>query len=209
MNDLLELKGRLESSKYKGIIDFSIAKSKEIKSSDLIKLKKDLERLNEYWKDKIIIPGALVSVYYNRVIPKSARLKGFFSVGSEPSNNYVRGVRFSDINDKKHIITYYIEKNTLKKSIDRINALIDITNDGFDGVINSENFKLIDKKESLLKKHNIAKSVFKKYITDLIDIEKFDVYENEDIVDEAKSYITIFDTGINIVELMQRLGLHI
>ena len=117
------------------------------------------------------------------------------------------GVRFSDINDKKHIITYYIDKNILDKSIDRINALINITKEGFDGVINSENFKSIGKKESLLKKHNMAKSVFKKYITDLIDIEKFDVYENDDIVDEAKSYITIFDTGINIVELMQRVGL--
>ena len=53
-----------------------------------------------------ILSGALISVYYNRVIPKSSRLKGFFSKGSEHSNNYVRGVRFSDVNDKKHIITY-------------------------------------------------------------------------------------------------------
>ncbi len=207
MNDLLELKGRLESSKYKGPINYSIAKSKEVKSDDLIKLKKDLERLNEFWKDKTIIPGALVSVYYNRVIPKSSRLKGFFSIGSEPSNNYVRGVRFSDIKNKKHIITYYIDKKTLNKSIERINILIDIINNGFDGVINSENFSLIDKKETLLKKHNMVKSAFKKYVTDLIDIEKFDVYENGDVIDEVKSYITIFDTGINIVELMNRIGL--
>ena len=207
MNDLLELKGRLEAAPYSGPVVTNLPRTKKIESKNLSKLKLDLERLNNFWQKENILSGALISVYYNRVIPKSARLKGFFSKGSEPSNNYVRGVRFSDINDKKHIITYYISKEILKESILRIELLIDIINKYFDGIMDTEKLKSLDYDETPLIGYKISKSAFKKYITDMVDIEKFDLYENNDIINEKKSYITIFDTDIDIVNLMQKIGL--
>ena len=207
MNDLLELKGRLEPAPYSGPVGTNLAKTKKVESINLLKLKADLERLSIFWEGENILSGALISVYYNRVIPKSARLKGLFSKGSEHSNNYVRGVRFSDVNDKKHIITYYIGKETLKESISRIDLLIKIIDGYFDGVVDSEKLNSLDKDETPLKLFKISKSAFKKYITDMVDIEKFDLYENNDIVDEKNSYITIFDTDISIVNLMQKIGL--
>jgi len=207
MNDLLELKGKLEPAPYTGPIGTNLSKTKKIESINLLKLKADLERLNVFWEGENILSGALVSVYYNRVIPKSARLKGLFSKGSEHSNNYVRGVRFNDVDDKKHIITYYIGKDTLKKSITRIELLIKILDSFFDGVIDADKLNFLDKDETPLKPFKISKSAFKKYITDMVDIEKFDLYENNDIVDEKNSYITIFDTDISIVNLMQKIGL--
>ena len=207
MNDLLELKGRLEPAPYSGPVGSNLAKNKKIESATLLKLKTDLERLSVFWEGEKILSGALISVYYNRVIPKSARLKGLFSKGSEHSNNYVKGVRFSDINDKKHIITYYISKDILKKSISRIDLLIKIIDRYFDGVVDNEKLNSLDKDEAPLKQFKISKSAFKKYITDMVDIEKFDLYENNDIINEKNSYITIFETDISIVNLMQKIGL--
>ena len=207
MNDLLELKGRLESAPYSGPVVTNLAKTKKVESSILLKLKSDLERLNNFWQKESLLPGALISVYYNRVIPESARLKGLFSSGSEPSNKYIRGVRFSDINDKKHIITYYISKDILSKSILRIDMLIKIIDNFFEGNIDSEKLKTIDKDDSPLKGFNLSKSAFKKYVTDMVDIEKFDLYQNNDIVDEKNLYITLFDTDINISNLMQKIGI--
>lgn len=208
MNDLLELRGKLEPAPYSGPVVDSLPASKKIEVDKLIKLKADLERLNNFWKEEEILSGALVSVYYNRVIPKSSRLKIFFSNGSEPSNNYVKGVRFSDINDKKHIITYYISKEVLAKSILRLEKLITMINLHFEGEIDNNKLKSLGKNDSLFNEYKISMSAFKKYITDMVDIEKFDLYENNDVINEKNSYITIFDTDMNIVNLMQKIGLN-
>lgn len=207
MNDLLELKGRLEKGDYTGSVVLNLPVKKEVRSTQLLKLLSDLERLERFWQDKSVLPGALVSVYYNRTIPKSSRLKGFFSKGSEPSNEYVRGVRFNNANDKKHIITYYIEKRILRESAKRISLLIKIIDDCFEGIIDAKKMELLDKNGVLLKKYKISKSTFKKYVIDLVDVEKFDVYRNDDVVGEKKSYITIFDTDVKIETLMERIGL--
>lgn len=207
MNDLLELKGKLESSKYTGTVIVQLPTTKTISTKILIKLKSDLERLEKFWRDKSVIPGALISVYYNRVIPRSSRLKSLFSVGSEPSNDYVKGVRFSDVNDKKHIITYYIGKDTLKKSISRIELLINILENSFDGIIDAGKLALVDKDDTILEKYKISKSAFKNYITDMVDIDKFDLYENNDNIDGKNSYITVFNTDVKITDLMQKIGL--
>jgi len=207
MNDLLELKGRLETAPYSSPVVTNLPVSKKVESKDLLKLKSDLERLSNFWQGENILSGALISVYYNRVIPKSSRLKGFFSKGSEHSNNYVRGVRFSDVNEKKHIITYYISKDVLRESIMRIDLLIQIIDQYFDGVVDADKLSSLDKDETPLKKYKISKSAFKKYVTDMVDIEKFDLYENNDVIKEKNSYITIFDTDLDIVNLMQKIGL--
>lgn len=207
MNDLLELKGRLETAPYSSPVVTNLPVSKKVESKDLLKLKSDLERLSNFWQGENILSGALISVYYNRVIPKSSRLKGFFSKGSEHSNNYVRGVRFSDVNEKKHIITYYISKDVLRESIMRIDLLIQIIDEYFDGVVDADKLSSLDKDETPLKKYKISKSAFKKYVTDMVDIEKFDLYENNDVIKEKNSYITIFDTDLDIVNLMQKIGL--
>lgn len=207
MNDLLELKGRLETAPYSSPVVTNLPVSKKVESKDLLKLKSDLERLSNFWQGENILSGALISVYYNRVIPKSSRLKGFFSKGSEHSNNYVRGVRFSNVNEKKHIITYYISKDVLRESIMRIDLLIQIIDEYFDGVVDADKLSSLDKDETPLKKYKISKSAFKKYVTDMVDIEKFDLYENNDVIKEKNSYITIFDTDLDIVNLMQKIGL--
>lgn len=78
MNDLLELKGTLNYANINVKIDPSFKKNQKVTTSDLEKLIRDLEKQQEYWKDKNIIPGVLISVYYNRTIPKSSRIKFLF-----------------------------------------------------------------------------------------------------------------------------------
>ena len=121
MNDLLELKGTLEFDKNESKPNPQLPSNKTISSTVLKKLLKDLNGLNNFWSYQNIVSGALISVYYNRVIPKSSRIKSFMSERSESSNTYIRGVRF-DGDNKKHIITYYISKKTLNKCIKTIES---------------------------------------------------------------------------------------
>ena len=150
MNDLLELKGSLEFAKNESKPNPQLPSNKTISSHILRKLLKDLSVLKDFWSSQDIISGALISVYYNRVIPKSSRIKLFMSERSENSNTYIRGVRF-DADDKKHIITYYISKKVLNKCIKTTESLIDIIDTYYGGIIDNEKIKSISGKELLLK----------------------------------------------------------
>lgn len=207
MNDLLELKGELQSSKFDGLVVPSWPKYKSITCKEIDSYISDLKRLNNYWKDKNIISGVLISVYYNRIIPKSSRIKGLFSNSIEPSNNYVKGVKFSSLDDKKHIITYYISKELLMKSIQRLQNVNLIISENFNGIMNYDQFESVKIQTKLFDKYGISKSAFQKYIKDLLDIEKFDLYENKDSVSDDNLYITLFDTNTEISEIMDKIGI--
>ena len=207
MNDLLELKGRLDSSPNISKPNPQLPSKKILTKTQLENMLNDLINLDIYWNKQNIISGALISVYYNRVIPKSSRIKVFMSQRSENSNDYIRGVRFGD-NNKKHIITYYISKNTLKKCIKVMQLLVDILDNEFNGSIDNEKLKLVSKNSRFLKKYNLSMSSFKNNLIDLVDIERFDVYKNTDNIDNEKSFITLFNTEININDLMNKLGIN-
>lgn len=207
MNDLLELKGSLEFAKNESKPNPQLPSNKTISSHILKKLLKDLSVLKDFWSSQDIISGALISVYYNRVIPKSSRIKLFMSERSENSNTYIRGVRF-DADDKKHIITYYISKKVLNKCIKTTESLIDIIDTYYGGIIDNEKIKSISGKEKFLIQHGFSKSSFKNYVIDLVDIEKFDLFRNNDKILKENGYITLFNTELNINELMSKMGIN-
>ena len=206
MNDLLELKGKLETKKFSGNIELSLLSNESITTKHLIELKKDLERLLVYWNDKNIIDGTLISAYYNRTISKSSRISKFFSKYNEESNEYIRGVRFNNITEQKHIITYFVPKPLLKDLITRIDVLTNVIDTYFNGKIDTSNFNKIEDKH--LKKYNISKTKFKTYIKDLVEVEKFDVFVNNDLI-ENNAYITLFNTdnNDNIHSILEKLGI--
>lgn len=207
MNDLLELKGKFESGSYSGSVNEQLPANKVISLEILKSLYSDLIRLKEYWNKQTIIPGVLISVYYNRVIPKSSRIKGFLSKTSENSNNYVKGVRFSSTAEKKHIITYYIEKETLNTCIRRLEILMDIIVNEFNGLMNSENMTDLMKMKKVINKSGISKTMLKRYYIDLVDIEKFDIYQNNDVIENKNSYITLFDTDLPLDDILNKIGI--
>lgn len=207
MNDLLELKGTLEYDGNHSSVQSSIPEGKLITSKHLRKLSSDLDKLVLYWNNQDVLKGALISVYYNRIIPKSRRIQKFMSEHSEESNQYIRGVRFEGT-EKKHVITYYISKTKLKKCIDILNSLIDILDNNFSGVMNNDKLSNISGNEKFLSAYNFSKSSFKTNMIDLIDIDKFDVYKNDDNIVKNDSYITFYKTELNISELMTKLGIN-
>lgn len=205
MNDLLELRGDLESKQNSSSFILRFPNNKKITVSMLRRLEEDLTRLSEYWHNETILPGILISVYYNRVIPKSSRISRLFSKNSESPDMYIRGVRFDDSDGKKHIITYYLSKDIFEKSIEKIRLVIQIIEMEFNGVLDSEKFDKITRKTKFLQKYSINQSLLKTLILDFLDIEKFDVYHNVDKIDDKNMYITLFDTGMAIEELMNKL----
>ncbi len=207
MNDLLELKGELEHDKNRNSFGLSWPKNKQITCNEIDYYITNLERLKTFWQNNNIISGSLISVYYNRVIPKSSRLEKLFSENNASSNDNIRGVRFSNSENKKHIITYHISKETLSKSVKILRTVRSILSDKFNGFMDNVKFEIANKLNTLREEYNMSKTLFRYYIKELLDIEKFDLYQNDDPISNNNLFITFFNTGTKISEIMNKLGI--
>lgn len=209
MNDLLQLKGTFEQASGKnkpGPPNLPAGKS-----VDVLKLKKlydDLERLRNFWNREKLFPGALISVYYNKVAAKSNRINGLLSKGGIRANSSIVGVRFTDDVSPKHIITHYVPMEILDESIARLKATIDIMDRDFHGVITYDIIENINKKKLVFEPLSIKRTNFLNVIVDAYYVEKFDILVGEiDLKDD--SIITIYKTDIKAIQLMERLGINL
>jgi hypothetical protein len=110
MNDLINLKGKFnQKSRSPGFGPKKLKKGTSVSIDKLVRLQKDLLRLHKFWMNEKFLEGALISIFYKRVIPKSKRVQGYFSKGSHNPTDSIVGARFIETNKKKkHVITHYI-----------------------------------------------------------------------------------------------------
>ncbi len=210
MNNTLQLKGTFtqapNNSKGGGA---KLPASATVDISKLNKLLNDLSRLYDYWSTNTVLPGALISVYYNKVAAKSNRTKALFDAES------IVGARFYDEDTSpKHIITHYVPIDTISEAMSNLNECIAILSKEFNDEISTIDFdnKIKDVPNNVdkifRKKQAIAKTLFKQIIVDAYYVDKFDI-----LIDTTKlnddSIITIFDTKTNTVDLMNRIGINI
>lgn len=212
MNDLIQLKGNFnQKSNTSRPGTPSLPNGAVIKIEHLKKLCSDLERLNNFWNEDTLIDGALVSIHYTRVVPKSRRVNGFMSIGSTSANSSIRGARFHNNGKKrKHIITHYIPYHTLNESIDRTRKSIQIISDLFDSQVTSKDIlpNSINEKKINFEKYGIAKTNFLNIVVDSHFVEKFAIPENKGAFEE-NSIITIFETKLETKLLLEKIGIDI
>ena len=119
MNNILTLRGNkfIQEKRNGGGGPIKLSNNLIVKLSRLKDLHESLIKVKKTWGDNKIIDGVLVSVYYDRIIAKSNRINGYLNGGTnfEPTHTVV-GAKFNS--DKtKHIITHYISRDILDKTI--------------------------------------------------------------------------------------------
>jgi len=206
MNSLIRLKGPLNEKKNlstPGQSTFSANKSTNVEK--LLSLKRQLETLYDQWKDNQIFDGALVSVVYDRVVPKSKRIKTLLSKGAELSNNSIKGAKFSE-DGNKHVITHFVELDTISNNIKKINKTISIIRECFGDYIDNNGLKDIDKYRKNIEKKDISKSTFINVVTDACNVESFITLDNTKNID-LDSILNLYDINIPIDSLMSKIGI--
>ena len=212
MNNTLQLKGTFtqapNNSKGGGA---KLPAKTSVNLEKLNKLLNDLNRLYNYWVENTILPGALISVYYNKVAAKSNRIKGLLDSTS------IVGARFYDETiEPKHIITHFVRLEAILAAINNIIESISIMEKYFDGEVSSVDFdnkilnnpKNIDKIFHKIKNQTITKTLFKQIIVDAYYVDKFDILiDTSNLKDN--SIITIFDTNTSTIDLMNKIGINI
>ena len=117
MNNILELKGkRFVQADTPGNGGGPAMNGRIIVTCEHIsKLESKLQLITRFWElEKKPFQGALISVYYNKIVAKSNRIAGLLKGAN--SNFSIVGAKFND-EKTKHIITYYVGIEDLKQSI--------------------------------------------------------------------------------------------
>lgn len=221
MNNILELKGKFESKSREGGSGFPKLPSKKdskVTIEHLEHLKRQLSNLKEFWSKEQYVDGGLISIFYDRVLAKSNRVSLFFSNGKIKSNDTIVGAKFSE--EYKHIITHHVTIDMIQDAIDYLNSSINVIKENISTVeitkkdveiigskdIKEEDVDKIHLKEIKFENYNISKSNFLFTVVDSYYIEKFDILQNEDILEES-SIITIYDIKKDAINIMKSIGL--
>ncbi len=205
MNSLIQLKGTLNEKKSFGKPGpATIPKSSIVSLENIDSLISDLEQLYKDWEKDDILAGALVSVFYKRVVPKSKRIKTLLSKKSESSNDSIVGAKFSD--DNKHIITHFVDLETININIEKLKKAKIIVNNVFNGKVDSDDLNNIKTYQKQIEKYDLSKSLFGDIISDVDIVNKFGTIDNSDLIDED-SIINYFDTKNSIKDIMNKLNI--
>lgn len=209
MNELLQLKGSFEqiSGKNKPGPP-KLPKNTSVKVQHLEKLKRDILSLKEFWQNESYLNGALVSVFYNDVIAKSNRIKGFLSKSKITANSTIVGAKFEGADKKKHVITHYVSMDILDETLTRVNSTIDIINKDYRGEISFDDVEKINNKTVYYNHKSIAKTNFLRIVVDSHYIEKIGVINDVDKV-MNNSIVTLYKTDESTKKLLNKIGIDI
>lgn len=208
MNNILKLKGTFTQKSHPNnfgpikLSDDSIVTSKDIQN-----IINDIEKINNYWNGKNrYISGIIFSAYYKRIIPKTKRIVSLLKCDSIDMNERIVGARFSD--DKTyHIITYYVPRESIDKSIKNLQIVKDIVSQNFNHEIRSTDCENIDKKINF-SNYKISKTNFLHLIVDISNINKLVTEENNKVTNED-TIISIYKTEKNVYKIMNELNVEI
>lgn len=208
MNNVLELKGkRFVQARRNGSGGGKAINGKiEVTTEHLLRLKVQLKQIKEFWdKETKPFEGALVSVYYNKIVAKSNRVAAIFK-GTD-SNDAIVGAKFSE-DKSRHIITYFLDENDLLKSIELISTVANILSEKFSGKMDKSIFE--DKNilnSTTFKDYSISMSTFKTVIADASFVDSFQI--EVPTIEFKQSIITIYDVKIETKLLFEKLGIDI
>ncbi|MDO4641712.1 MAG: S8 family peptidase [Neisseria sp.] len=212
MNNILKLKGNKFEDKGRNnpTIHITLPKNSVIRLTRLQELHQSLMKIKAFWHENRMIDGALISVYYDRIIAKSNRISGYLDGGSnlEPIDTVV-GAKFNS-EKNKHIITHYIPRDTLEKTIHISDQIIDLFKKSFPGgELTADIFNHSSVFDSLqYDDYSFSKTTFKKYLRDACFVEKFDIEEAEK-QKLRNSIITFYDVKTDIHALLKKINIDI
>lgn len=208
VNNVLELRGKrfVQASRRGSSGGASMNSKRNVTTNDLTRLQSKVEKIKEFWhREDRPFEDVLISVYYSKIAAKSNRISGLLK--RNDSNDAVVGAKFNR-EKTKHIITYYVSYYDLEQTVKLLESARDVLNKHYNGFMDKESF---DDREKIrnIKFDNtiISMSLFKQVIADVSYIEDFEV----DVADKEnkESIVTLFDTNMNVRELLKGLGIDI
>ena len=154
------------------------------------------------------IRGVLVDVNYNDIIAKSKRIQEVLRPQRKTTNDVVVGARFSDApeGEEKHIITYYVDAETVRRTIYELEIARKFIAETLDGKATANNFNEL-KDAATYRGYGLSKSKIRELIIDCSVIDSFAVPHVSGLPGNETFLVTFYKTELSIDTLMERLGI--
>jgi hypothetical protein len=210
MNNILQLKGRFDYRRANpGGGTRNLPKGQQIEEHHINELISNLRSVLQYWQENTLIKGALVSVYYKRVIAKSNRIKGLLVTDSNDPNKSIRGAKFdyTPAGFPKHIFIHYVTLNAIEETIRRLEIASKIIQDEFNGCITQDNIEKIDLKKFSEKHPDLKATNFINVVIDAFYVDYFGIEFAKDEV-KKQSIVTLYKTDATAEDIFKAAGIN-
>ena len=150
LNNILQLKGRFEKRRNESKFGPPrLPADGKVYSKHLLELKMQLEDIKAFWMKHRDIDGALVSVHYTRVVPKSNRLRSLLGDNGKKPTDSICGAKFEMEKDakgaeiQKHVFTHYVSLTAIEKTISNLKKVVAIIDEDYHGTIIADDIEKI------------------------------------------------------------------
>lgn len=167
----------------------------------------DLNTVLRFYKNSPkFLKKILIDVNYNDIIAKSNRIQALLKPSGKNPNDIVVGARFSEApeGEENHIITYYVDEETIEKTIENLNVVKRFLEDKLNGKATAKNFN--EPKNKLnYEGYNLSKSRIRDIIVDCSVIESLSVPHISGAPDKDSFLVTFYKTELPIAKLFEKL----
>lgn len=210
MNPILQVKLNFSNEKNPSAVPGKDLRTHAEVSSDTIdKLITSLRSVLRYYRNTPkLVKGILIDVNYNDIIAKSRRIQEILKPSGRSTNDVVVGARFSDapVGQENHIITYYVDEETVNRTIDDLQVAQQFLERELRGKATSENFKA---KGSRLRydKYSLSKTRLRGLIIECSAIDSFGVPSISAAPERDSFLVTFYKTELSVSLLLEKLGI--
>lgn len=167
----------------------------------------DLRTVLRFYKNSPkFLEKILIDVNYNDIIAKSNRIQALLKPSGKKTNDMVVGARFSDApeGEENHIITYYLDEQTIKKTIENLKIVRMFVHDKLNGKATAKNFNEPDNKLDY-DGYDLSKSKIRDIIVDCSVIESLSVPHASGAPEQESFLVTFYKTELSVAKLLEKL----
>ena len=214
MNNLLEVKLRYNHRKRgKTSILINLRKNGKTDVEKIEQLQENLRVIVRHYESiPKYMKGYLIDVNYNDIIAKSKRISELLKPSGRQTNDVVVGARFSDApaGQENHIITYYVDEKTIKKTLEKLEETKRFLLEQLDGEAVPENFNETKEKKPDLdyERYSLKKIPIRNMIVDCSVVESMSVPNVTAETDKESFLLTFFQTECSLSEMLEKLEIN-
>ena len=207
MNNLLQLTGQFHMNSNSGR-GFHPSIGKNVIAWEFLeKLYDELTIIHDFWEKNRQLGGALFSVHYKRVVPKTKRVTKLLTGKNASVNDTIVGAKFDD--NGHHVITHFIDLSIVKQAVLWIGQAVDVIKNYYPDGFTQNDLDQLTSAGYTPPFDIMKKTTFISVIMDICEVDDCKIDEFR-IPDEFKDYVvTFYRTGKTAEELLQNLGINV
>ena len=211
MHDLIQLRGELKSRKNPSIPKGpKFPDNVRISSEMVVGVMSQLQDVLEYFTADRRLGGAMVSVHYGRIVPKSGRIQALLT-GDVSASESIRGscfIRRKDDNGNEfiaHVFTHFVTCDVIRGSIELLNRVKEIIDVEFSGVVEATQIQSV-REGCLESRYPRFRTKFLMVLNDILIVDRIEVAYNQ-IISDQTALVSLYRTGLPPIELLERYGI--